>query len=103
MRVSLYIAVGGFALLAGCQTFDQHELPEANAQPVAIEQSAPPFYLAAEPESAEITDIWERIRQGMQLPVPDQKLVNQYRDWYIKNPKHLEIISERATPYMYLI
>lgn len=103
MRVSLYIVVGGFALLAGCQTFEQQELPKANVQPVAVEQSAPPFYLAAEPESAEITDIWERIRQGMQLPVPDQKLVNQYRDWYIKNPKHLEIISERATPYMYLI
>ncbi|PIW59201.1 LysM peptidoglycan-binding domain-containing protein [Shewanella sp. CG12_big_fil_rev_8_21_14_0_65_47_15] len=103
MRVSLYVVVGGFALLTGCQTLDNHEVTKPEAETVATENTVPQYYLASPAESAQITDVWERIRQGMQLPIPDQKLVNQYRDWYIKNPKHLEIISERAAPYMYMI
>lgn len=103
MRVSLYIAVGGFALLAGCQTLDNPEVTKLEAKAITKPNTVTPFYLSSEVESAQITDVWERIRQGMQLPIPDQKLVNQYRDWYIKNPKHLEIISERAAPYMYMI
>ncbi|MCL1091671.1 LysM peptidoglycan-binding domain-containing protein [Shewanella profunda] len=103
MRVSLYIVVGGFALLTGCQTLDNPEITKPEVKAVINPNTVTPFYLASEIESAQITDVWERIRQGMQLPIPDQKLVNQYRDWYIKNPKHLEIISERAAPYMYMI
>ena len=37
------------------------------------------------------------------MPIPDQELINKYRDWYINNPQHLERISERAKPFMYLI
>lgn len=103
MRVSLYVVVGGFALLTGCQTLDNHGVNQTEVEAVTTENTVPEYYLATEAPSAQITDVWERIRQGMQLPVPDQKLVNQYRDWYIKNPQHLEIISERAAPYMYLI
>lgn len=103
MRVSLYVVAGGFALLAGCQTLDNHEVTKPKAEIVATKKTVPPQYLASPAESVQITDVWERIRQGMQLHVPDQKLVNQYRDWYIDNPEHLEIISERAAPYMYMI
>lgn len=103
MRVSLYVVVGGFALLTGCQTLDNPQVPKPEAETVTTENTVPQYYLATEPESAQITDVWERIRQGMQLPIPDKKLVNYYRDWYINNPKHLELISERAAPYMYLI
>lgn len=37
------------------------------------------------------------------MPVPDKKLVKQYREWYIKHPAHLARVSERAAPFMYLI
>lgn len=105
MRVSLYVVAGGFALLTGCQTLDKPDTPEPKAETVTVENTVPQYYLATEPdaETKQITDVWERIRQGMQLPVPDKKLVNQYRDWYIKHPEHLAIISERAAPYMYMI
>ena len=103
MRVSLYVVVGGFALLTGCQTLDNHGVNQTEVEAVTTENTVPEYYLATEAPSAQITDVWERIRQGMQLPVPDQKLVNQYRDWYIKNPQHLAIISERAAPYVYMI
>lgn len=39
----------------------------------------------------------------MKLPIPDDELIIKHRDWYIKNPLHLEIISKRAAPYLYLI
>ncbi|MGI2064731.1 LysM peptidoglycan-binding domain-containing protein [Shewanella sp. MF08487] len=103
MRVSLYIIAGGFALLAGCQTLDNNDTNQTKIEAVNTQTIVPEYYLTTEAPSAQITDVWERIRQGMQLPIPDQKLVNQYRDWYIKNPQHLAIISERAAPYMYLI
>lgn len=37
------------------------------------------------------------------MPIDDQKLVNQYRDWYLANPRHLEIVSQRAEPYLHYI
>ncbi|UJL44555.1 LysM peptidoglycan-binding domain-containing protein [Shewanella vesiculosa] len=39
----------------------------------------------------------------MDMPIPDEQLVNQYRQWYIDNPQHLESISQRAKPFLYLI
>lgn len=48
-------------------------------------------------------DVWERIRFSMDIPIPDEQLVNQYRQWYINNPQHLERISQRAKPFLYLI
>lgn len=103
MRLSAYILLGGLTLLSGCQTLNPPKLTQPETETVAIENTAPQYHLAGAEESTQITDVWERIRQGMQLSVPDQKLVNQYRDWYINNPKHLEIISARAAPFMYLI
>ncbi|MGL4711552.1 MAG: LysM peptidoglycan-binding domain-containing protein, partial [Shewanella sp.] len=103
MRLSIYMLAGGLTLLSGCQTFDNADVAPPQATNTTIQKKEPLFYLASETEDAKITDVWERIRQGMQMTIPDQALVNQYRDWYIKNPQHLEEISQRAAPYMYLI
>ncbi|MGL6121526.1 MAG: transglycosylase SLT domain-containing protein, partial [Shewanella sp.] len=103
MRLSIYMLAGGLTLLSGCQTFDNADVVPPQAINTTIQKKEPLFYLASETEDAKITDVWERIRQGMQMTIPDQALVNKYRDWYIKNPQHLEEISQRAAPYMYLI
>ena len=39
----------------------------------------------------------------MRFPIVDNVLVNKYRQWYIDNPKHLEIVTQRAKPYLYYI
>ena len=102
MRLITYLIAGGVFLVAGCQT--------VASKPSQIEK---PNYLisdrqttakaAPEPAPIVINDVWERIRLGLKMPVPDQKLVNYYRDWYIKHPNHLAQVSERSVPFMYLI
>lgn len=104
MRASYIIIAGGFSLLTGCQLLDTVE-PTASTitAPNAVEPIA-----AAAPQTTlqspvAVNDVWQRIRLDMHLNVPNNKLVNQYRDWYIKHPRHLELISERAAPFLYLI
>ncbi|WED21162.1 LysM peptidoglycan-binding domain-containing protein [Vibrio sp. JC009] len=48
-------------------------------------------------------DVWQRIAMQLKMPIPDQKKVEYYRNWYITHPKHLEAVSRRATPFLYLI
>ncbi|MFI3246682.1 MAG: LysM peptidoglycan-binding domain-containing protein [Ferrimonas sp.] len=57
-----------------------------------------------EPEPAQpVTDVWQRIAQQMQLPVVDNQRIDHFRQWYIKNPNHLKVVSQRAVPFMHLI
>lgn len=102
MRLPIVLVAGGLSLLTGCQTFTQPEpaAPAITTAPVVVE---PQVIAPVEPEPIQITDVWQRIRLGLTLPVPDQKLVNQYRNWYLKHPQHLARVSERAEPFMYLI
>ena len=104
MRVSLYLLAGGFTLLSGCQTLGTQDVTSTDSDTIANTEVAPqkPELLVLQ-QPQEVSDVWERIRLDMALPIPDKKLVNQYRDWYIKHPQHLELISERARPFMYLI
>ncbi|WP_456297426.1 LysM peptidoglycan-binding domain-containing protein [Vibrio sp. AK197] len=48
-------------------------------------------------------DVWRRIGMQLELPIPDNKRVNYYRNWYLKHPGHLAIVSKRAEPFLYLI
>ncbi|BDM64068.1 lytic transglycosylase [Shewanella sp. NFH-SH190041] len=100
MRLSFYFMAGGFALLSGCQTLDSTQAHQPAPQVVVPPAPVPEAPL---PPPIIITDVWQRIRLEMNMPVPDKKLVKQYREWYIKHPAHLARVSERAAPFMYLI
>ncbi|MCL1125135.1 lytic transglycosylase [Shewanella surugensis] len=100
MRAPYIIIAGGFSLLTGCQSLDTVAV-------TPITMASEPIMTADTQQASRspvvIDDVWQRIRLNMHLNVPDNKLVNQYRDWYIKHPRHLELISERAAPFLYLI
>ncbi len=53
------------------------------------------------PQSQE--DVWKRISMQLEMPAPDSKRVNYYRNWYLKHPQHLETVAKRAEPFLYLI
>ncbi|MDF0535898.1 LysM peptidoglycan-binding domain-containing protein [Shewanella sp. A32] len=101
---NLLTTAGIVVFLAGCQTVPLQSTttppPKPTATAAEILQKTP-----QEPQQPElaVTDVWQRVRNQLNLPVPDVKLVDEYRDWYIHNPKHLEQISERAAPFLYLI
>jgi len=103
MRVPILFVAGGIALLTGCQTLSNPPLLKESKPitPVISKATTTPVPTVA--EAVEITDIWQRIRLQFTMDVPDQKLIKQYRDWYIKHPQHLIRVSERATPFMHLI
>ncbi|WP_394393178.1 LysM peptidoglycan-binding domain-containing protein [Shewanella woodyi] len=106
MRIQVFVIAGGIALLSGCQSFNQTTRDATEQAQPLVQQAAlvpPTIEKAPIEEAIELTDVWQRIRLGLSLPVPDQKLVNQYRDWYIKHPQHLERVSQRAEPFLYLI
>ncbi|NKZ40750.1 lytic transglycosylase [Shewanella algae] len=103
-QIRFFMLAGSLSLLGGCQLLSQ--APESTAEAPVKATPAPVITQApqviTEPEVA-VTDVWQRIRSQLNMPVPDEKLVRQYRQWYINNPRHLEQISERAAPFMYLI
>lgn len=74
----------------------EHSASDANSASLTVESPT-----AATPWQQE--DIWQRIAMQLYLPVPDHKTIDYYRDWYIKHPKHLATISQRAEPFLYLI
>lgn len=48
-------------------------------------------------------DLWQRISMQFSLPVPDNKKVDYYRNWFLKHPGHLQTVAQRAEPFLYLI
>lgn len=50
-----------------------------------------------------ITNVWVRIADQMTIEVPNNKRIQKHRNWYLRNPKHLQTISNRADPFLYLI
>ncbi|WP_445778002.1 LysM peptidoglycan-binding domain-containing protein [Shewanella sp.] len=104
MKTSLFLLTTGFILLSGCQTATVNDV---KAQKTVNKTKKSSSYTIpkslARREYKESGDVWDRIRFSMDMPIPDQHLVNRYRQWYIDNPKHLEQISLRARPFLYLI
>ncbi|MGI9292336.1 MAG: transglycosylase SLT domain-containing protein, partial [Pseudomonadales bacterium] len=47
--------------------------------------------------------VWERIRNGYQLPVVDNKRVHTQRRWYAKHPEYMMRVSKRSTRYMHYV
>ena len=45
-------------------------------------------------------DVWEKIRQGFQFPRPLLPAVRQEIQWYMKHPRYLERVGERARFYL---
>jgi membrane-bound lytic murein transglycosylase D len=48
-------------------------------------------------------DLWQRISMQFSLDIPENKSIEYYRNWYLKHPKHLETVAQRAEPFLYLI
>jgi len=82
-------------------------LPEQTASdpetitPTSPEVSAP--LSAAEQTLADTVDIWQRIRQQINIEVPNSIDVAQQRDFYRRNQRVLEQVAVRADPFLYHI
>ncbi|MGQ8365631.1 LysM peptidoglycan-binding domain-containing protein [Glaciecola sp. 1036] len=49
-------------------------------------------------------NLWQYIANKLEFEVPDdQQRVDWQRDWYLKHPKYMQRVSNRATPFLYYI
>jgi membrane-bound lytic murein transglycosylase D len=103
LRTLIVFITTGFILLSGCQTVAIKDADADNNFSTANKTSSTIPKSLARRNYQDNGDVWERIRYSMDMPIPDEQLVNQYRQWYIDNPQHLESISQRAKPFLYLI
>ncbi len=95
--------IGSLLVMTGCQTLPNKDTQDDISVTAPEQEKRPSQVEAVEEHVAQIENVWQRIAIDVHMPVPDQKLVNQYRQWYLDNPKHLEIVTRRAAPYMHFI
>ncbi len=48
-------------------------------------------------------DLWQRVRKGLRLKTPENKLVTKHINWYKKHDSYIDRLQERATPYIHFI
>jgi membrane-bound lytic murein transglycosylase D len=111
----MYLIAASVLLLSGCQTTDVNDDAtkrsaigaiadiSSHATRLSSTKNAPAKHMTPLMLPEETADVWDRIRLTMAMPIPNQHLVNHYREWFISNPQHLALISQRARPFLYLI
>jgi membrane-bound lytic murein transglycosylase D len=50
-----------------------------------------------------LTDLWERLRMGMDMPELDSPLVETHENWFLNRPAYLETAFRRARLYLFHI
>jgi membrane-bound lytic murein transglycosylase D len=48
-------------------------------------------------------DMWQRIRNGFQFDIPEQKRIEQELRWYVKHPEYIDRVSKRGSLYLHHI
>lgn len=102
MNKKLQLAVLASMLLAGCQTLTSQNEVATDDQPTM--QTAP-VARSARDRSEELStlSVWQRASQSMKMDIPQQADVITYRNWYLKHPRYLNTVTERAAPYLFLV
>ncbi|OBU12075.1 lytic transglycosylase [Photobacterium aquimaris] len=109
------ILLASVLVIAGCQTTKETTQVDTNQSNTVVEQptNTPvvPVAPVIKPPQAEVVkltpqqqqDVWDRIAMQITTKIPNNKRVQYYRNWYLKNPRNLEIIAQRAQPFLYYI
>jgi len=48
-------------------------------------------------------DLWDILGQSFDIPVPNEKRVEYYKNWYLTNPHHINTVTKRAKPFLFYI
>ena len=122
-RKFLFLLVILLTVQMGCQATIQESqvAPEPEQQPSVESESQPqstPYYPSSQgtllgeeqqaPDEelvadAEVDDVWERMRQGFRLTIPDNRRVESEIQWYGSHQKYLDRVQQRARPYLHFI
>ncbi|MCP3869345.1 MAG: LysM peptidoglycan-binding domain-containing protein [Gammaproteobacteria bacterium] len=66
-----------------------------------------PSKLASDTQSLEtaaaVVDVWQRMRLGFRLSIPENRRVDRELHWYGSHARHLNRVQTRARPYLFFI
>ncbi len=48
-------------------------------------------------------DLWDRLRTGFKLKIPENEVMSQHISWLKQHPKYISRLQERAKPYIHFI
>lgn len=106
------LVISGLALIAGCQTLPADNEAETARQTSTTDQmqgrsgrDAPPLRTQRYPpaEHVDPSDLWARLRDGMQWEIPDNRQVREARAYYLAQDRYFETITERGALYLHYI
>ena len=102
MNMKLHLALMGALLLTGCQAL-QTDSDKNNLGSTVNVMSNYRSHATSALDRSESSHpyMWDRIADEMQLPMPNDPDVIAYRGWYIKHPKYLRTVTERAAPFLH--
>ncbi len=62
-----------------------------------------PMLSPAEEQPVPVTDLWERVRLGLEFETVENDAVLAQRAWFERNQEYMDRVSQRASRYMYHI
>ena len=54
-------------------------------------------------KAPEFDNVWQRLPDMFQFSKTDNKRIQIQQQWFLKHKRHLEQVSQRASPFLYLI
>ncbi len=75
-------------------TYEHIDLKYLNSQTFNSTTTIPPH---------SAPDLWNVMGESFSLPVPNNKRIRYYRNWFVDNPLHIKTVSKRAEPFLYLM
>ena len=84
-------------------TGEVHTIPEKLAPKAVIKEEKHQQSQKEPINVKELDDVWQRIRHQLTMDIPEHPSVLKRVDWYLKHPNYMEVISQRASPFLYYI
>lgn len=66
----------------------------------ALISSVPQVEKITETPPAPHDDLWQHIRQNMEMHIPDEKRIWSQQRWYRNNPSYMARVNKRAAPFL---
>lgn len=49
------------------------------------------------------SDLWQRVKLQLSMPIPNNQRIQHHRNWYLKHPNFMQRINDRAEPFLHWI
>ncbi len=79
---------------------DDHDGTRPVIHPVTDLDSLMTSVAPVEEATPETDDLWQYVRQGLSMPVPDNRRVQSQLNWYLKHPTYMQRVNKRAAPFL---